>query len=68
MTIRNTFAMTMDINKAVIDLCQANNYIARDNKKRTKENISSALDHIKEFVGELDMELEYKHVRRRRRL
>ena len=54
MTARKELKLTHDLNKAIIDLAQANNYIARGDEKRAKKNILTALDHVEQWVSQLD--------------
>ena len=60
MTIKNDLIMTHEINKAIIDLAQANNYVMRRNEKRTLENLISALEHIKVFSEDLGLKFNIK--------
>lgn len=61
MTIKNDLKMTAAINKAIIDLVQANNYTMRHNEKRVMENLVTALEHIKEFTDDIGLIINVKY-------
>ena len=61
MTIKNDLKMTAAINKAIIDLVQANNYTMRHNEKRVMENLVTALEHIKEFTDDIGLIIDVKY-------
>ena len=61
MTIKNDLKMTAAINKAIIDLAQANNYTMRHNEKRVVENLVTALEHIKEFTDDIGLIINVKY-------
>ena len=54
MTTTKLLKLTHDLNKAIVDLAQANNYVLRGDERRAKKNILTALDHVKDWVDKLD--------------
>ena len=54
MTPKEELKLTQDLNKAIIDLAQANNYIVRRDEKNAKKNILTAIKHVRHWVDQLD--------------
>ena len=54
MTPKEELKLTHDLNKAIVDLAQANNYVIRRDERRAKNNILTAVGHIKDWVDKLD--------------
>ena len=53
MTPRKELKLTHDLNKAIVDLAQANNYVLRGDEKNAKKNILTALNHVEHWVKQL---------------
>ena len=54
MTPREELKLTHDLNKAIVDLAQANNYTIRHDEKNAKKNILTAVKHVRHWVDQLD--------------